>query len=342
MPRKKKSHSLTQQQVNRIRQIRDQRLDHWQQQQRRNLKILGVGDLAAERPGVVIANYGSHVEVEGEEGDRSRCAVRETVAENPVCGDRVLWSPAPGAQGVITHLLPRSSVVRRPGPYRRLQTMAANVEVMVVTTTALLPNPGLLDRYLVAASAAGLGVVLVVNKIDLATDADPWREPLAIYPRVGYPLLPLSAATGEGLEALAEHLRGRTAMFVGQSGVGKSSLIAHWRPDAGIRVAAVNAETGRGRHTTSATRLYHLSCGGRLIDSPGVRAFDLHDVTPEEVAGHFLEVAPLLGRCRFSDCRHREEPGCAVLAGLAQGLISPARLASLHRIVDSLAGRQPF
>ncbi|MEO5370044.1 MAG: ribosome small subunit-dependent GTPase A [Magnetococcus sp. DMHC-1] len=342
MPRKKSSHALTDVQKRRIKAIRTGRLEHWQQTRQKKLTTLTSGFLGETRDGLVIAHFGAHVEVEDAEGQRYQCAVRENVAENPVCGDRVLWQQAPNNQGVVTDLQPRKSVLRRPGPYERLQTFAANVEQMVITTTATHPNPHLVDRYLVAASAARVQPLLAINKHDLLENPEDLEQVLIPYRRIGIPVLELSVVQNRGLAALEEALRERTSIFVGQSGVGKSSLIAQWITDPLLRVGRVNPDTGKGRHTTSVARLYPLSCGGRLIDSPGVREFNLHGLQPDEVPWHFPEIRPLLGGCRFPDCHHRQEPGCLVLDALAAGTIHPERLASLHRIVATLARNQPF
>ncbi|MBF0152912.1 MAG: ribosome small subunit-dependent GTPase A [Magnetococcales bacterium] len=337
MPRKKSAHALTDIQKRRIKAIRTERLDRWESKRQKNLATLSAGSLGKTRDGLVIAHFGSHVEVEDAQGKRYPCAVRESVAENPVCGDRVLWQQAPNGQGVVTDLQPRSSVLRRPGPHERLQTFAANVDQMVITTTAVYPNPHLLDRYLVAASSARVKPLLAINKRDLLKESQSLDQVLAPYRQIGLPVLELSVLHPQGLSLLEQALRGKTSIFVGQSGVGKSSLIAQWISDPLLRVGSVNPETGKGRHTTSVARLYGLSCGGRLIDSPGVRAFNLHGVTPDEIPWHFPEIQPLLGGCRFPNCRHRQEPGCLVLEALAAGTIHPERLASLHRIVAMLA-----
>jgi len=195
---------------------------------------------------------------------------------------------------------------------------------------------GLADRYLVAAEAARIEPILAFNKIDLLEDPAIIDEWLAPYREMDYETLTLSSETGAGLGTLLASLKGHTAVFVGQSGVGKSSIINNWLPDQEIKVAAINEDTGKGRHTTTVARLYHLPGGGSLIDSPGVRSFGLHGVSREEVAGYFRDAAPHLGGCRFSDCRHLEEPGCAVIQAVEEGSMAYERFESLHRICDSL------
>lgn len=343
MPRKRTGQPLTQQQSRRIHAIREGRLERWEERNRQELAQLEqalAGETAPEESGQVIAHYGYNVEVATPQGERVRCAVRETVTENPVCGDRVLWQRAGAGRGVITGIRERRSLLRRPAAFERLQSLAANVEGMMITTTADQLHPHLVDRYLVAAEANGLEPVVLVNKIDQPHDETALEELLAPWQEMGYGVLRLSAKSGAGMEGLDRVLMGRISIFVGQSGVGKSSLVARYIPDEAVKVGEVNQETGKGRHTTTVARLYPLPEGGGLIDSPGIRAFGLHGVEAGEVAHHFREIAPHLGRCRFSDCTHRQEPGCAVLAALEAGKITPRRLESLRRIIEDVTTRQ--
>lgn len=338
MARKKSgSRKLTKRQLDRVQAIQKRRADRKAERGKEELETLLQEDLGPEEEGRVIAHYGLNVEVEPKGGEENRrCAVRETVQENPVCGDDVIWRRAGEEQGVITAIRERRTLLRRPGAYNRLQTVAANVDRLVVVTSAADLHMGLADRYLVAAEAAKIEPILAFNKIDLLDDPATIDHLLAPYLEMGYETLTLSSQSGAGLEALEQALKDHTAVFVGQSGVGKSSIINAWLPDQELKVAAINAETGKGRHTTTVARLYHLPGGGALIDSPGVRSFGLHGVLREEAPGLFRDIAPHLAACRFSNCRHREEPGCAVRRAVEEGRIAPQRLESLHRIVDSL------
>lgn len=336
MPRQTVRKHLSLQQKRRLESLHEERLERRLEQGHEAAAVLVESVLGEPEEGLVITHFGLNVELESAHGERLRCAVRETTAEEPVCGDRVLWRRASNGQGVIDTVLPRHGVLRRPGPFGRLLTAAANVDRLVVTVAALQPNLGLLDRTLVAAEVAGIEPLILFNKVDLAADRATLARQAAPYRAMDYAVLMVSALTGEGLAALEQALRQGVNAFVGQSGVGKSSLIARWTPNEAVRVAAVNQSTGRGRHTTTVARLYPLPGGGKLIDSPGVRAFGLHGVTAAEVPRTFRDIAPYLNQCRFSDCSHRHEPNCAVRTAAAQGLIAPARLASLHNILDSL------
>ncbi|MBF0296325.1 MAG: ribosome small subunit-dependent GTPase A [Magnetococcales bacterium] len=330
MPRKREGKALTLRQLDRVRTARTKR-------------VAEPGDLGPEATGRVVAHFGLNVEVMPEGGECIRCAVRETLEPEPVCGDRVVWrQTGEQSQGVIVEVLPRRSQLQRPGPYRRLLTVVANVDRIVVVGASGTLNPGLLDRYLAAARKAGIEAMLVINKADLAIDPHGEAELLAPYERMGYPVLRTSVVRCEGLEALEASLTNLTSVFVGESGVGKSSLIGLWIPDSQARTAEVHPGTGQGRHATTTARMYPLPRGGDIIDSPGVREFGLHGVERESLPALFRDMEPLLGSCRFSDCRHLREPGCALRAAAESGAVSPIRLASMLRIMESLPPRNPF
>lgn len=340
--RNSRSKGLTLRQRARVSAIQSRRAANLDVRRQEHVQALSTGGLGAEERGRVIAHFGLNVEVEDERGERFRCAVRKTAPEEPVCGDRVIWQRAVGAQGVITGVLERRTVLRRPTACQGLQTVAANVERIMVVLAAEGVNTGLLDRYLVAAEAAGIEAGIVVNKIDRLSDPAGVMADLAHYGRMGYPVYPVSATRGTGLPALEEALSGQVSVFVGQSGVGKSALIGHWVTGNLPKVGEIHLASGQGRHTTTAARFYHLPGGGGLIDSPGVREFGLHGVTRAMVARHYRDISPHLETCRFSNCSHRHEPDCAVREAVSQGDVHPDRLASLFRILDSLPAENSF
>jgi ribosome biogenesis GTPase len=237
----------------------------------------------------------------------------------------------------VEKVAPRHSVLNRADSGNKLRPLVANIDQLIIEAAQ---EPALdcflLDKYTIAAELAHTDAVIVINKSDLLTPQarSEIEVQLADYTNLGYPVLFTSALKNTGIEAFANCLAGRTSILVGQSGVGKSSLIKRLLPDRDITVGRLSTASGLGRHTTTATTLYHLPCGGRLIDSPGVRDFRLAEVSVAELARGFREFKPYLGECRFNDCRHISEPGCAVLAALAAGQISARRMASYRRLLS--------
>jgi len=256
-------------------------------------------------------------------------------------GDRVRLERS-GDGGIVRELLPRATALmrapRRPG--QRPLLIAANVDYALAVLSIRQPDfrEGLADRVLAAASVAGIDAGICVNKWDLAEPGD--DRIVAPYESAGVHVLRTSALDGRGCDALAEHLAGRDTVVVGHSGVGKSSLLPHLVPGIEVRVAEVNAVTGRGRHTTTTATLVRLPGRGCLIDTPGIRAFGLVGTDPADLARHFPEFVPHLGRCAFEDCGHESEPDCAVRRAVDDGRISRERYEGYLRIRESLqAGR---
>lgn len=288
----------------------------------------------AETRGRVVANYGPNLEVEDAGGMVRRCLAPRKFADL-VVGDEVEWSLEPDGTAVVTAVRPRRQALIRPDARGRERTVAANIDqVLVVFAPRPVHSVELIDRYLVAAEDAGLRAALVLNKVDLldAAERQALETELAVYRRLGYPLVQTSAHRPDGLDALLPLLRDHTSILVGQSGTGKSSLIDRLVPEA-VRVGALSEASGHGRHTTSVARLYRLPGDGALIDSPGVRAFGLGHLDPDAVAAGFVEFRPYLGRCRFRDCRHGDEPGCALRAAVEAGALDARRFQHYRRIV---------
>ena len=199
------------------------------------------------------------------------------------------------------------------------------------------PHTRMLDRFLVAAEKAAIPDIRVcVNKIDLLADRAEIIDKFGVYERIGYPVLYVSAKTGEGLDALRTALAGKLSVFTGPSGVGKTSLLNAIEPDLGRRVNAVSHATTKGRHTTRYSELVPLAGGGYIADTPGIRAISPWDVEPDELDGYYIEIAPHVADCRFQDCTHTHEPGCGVRAALARGEITPERYDSYLRLRDEL------
>jgi ribosome biogenesis GTPase len=329
---------LSRQQAWRIEKIQEERAKRAERRDSEAEQALTGGELGPEREGLVVAHYGTQVAVESVPGTSQRCHLRANL-EGLVTGDRVVWCEGDPV-GVVVAQLDRQSVLSRPDPYGKLKPVAANIDqIMLVIAPFPEPHANLIDRYLVAAETVEIEPVILLNKTDLLEN-DPalqqkMDELLAIYPTLGYRVLHTSIKDS-GLENLHSALRERTSVFVGQSGVGKSSLVNVLLPDAELRVGALSESTQKGTHTTTTAQLFHLDYGGSLIDSPGIREFGLWHMTKEQVEQGFRELRPLLGTCKFRDCQHQQEPGCAILGAVEAGDISERRMDSFRRIVASL------
>ena len=339
---------LTRQQRWRVEKIQAERAERASKKDERDSERLDAGEYGAERPGRVAAHFGRSLEVESVEGDQvrlHRCHLRANL-EGLVTGDQVIWRQANDGSGVVVARGERHSVLERPDAHGQLRPVAANIDqILIVVAGEPEPHPNLIDRYLVAAGSTGIPPVLVLNKSDLLpAEGGPLRATLARYRELGYPLIEASARGEQGLEGLWAQLAARTSVFVGQSGVGKSSLIDRLLPDETLRIGALSTDTRKGKHTTTTARLYPLPLEttvdgerrGDLIDSPGIREFGLWHLDEHELAEGFIEFRPYLGRCRFRDCRHRQEPGCALLDAVERGEIHPLRFASFQRIRDDI------
>jgi ribosome biogenesis GTPase / thiamine phosphate phosphatase len=289
--------------------------------------------MGVSRTGRVLTRFGAQLVIEDETGQARRCTTRRRL-QDAVCGDRVEWAPGEAGNDVVTAILPRRNLLERLDPRGQIRAVAANID-QVVLVAARRPPPQwpLVDRYLVAIETLEATALLVINKADLEDSAAEDTRPMeALYRGLGYDVLHTSATTGLGLDTLRARLKGCTSVLVGQSGVGKSSLIQALLPDEDLRIGEVSEATGEGRHTTTAARLYHLPGGGDLIDSPGVRDFTPPPLPPAALARGFVEFRPHLGHCRFHNCVHDREPGCAVKAAVASGEISAERYASYMAI----------
>ncbi|MNO92822.1 putative ribosome biogenesis GTPase RsgA [compost metagenome] len=333
---------LTRRQSWRIEKIQEERAARAAKRESRALEELEGGDLGPEQHGQVIAHFGVQVEVEALEGESAgqvfRCHLRANLPPL-VTGDQVVWRPGNQGIGVIVAQLPRSSELCRPDMRGVLKPVAANVDrIVIVFSPRPEPHANLIDRYLVAAEHAGIKPLLLLNKADLIDEdnAESIDSLLGVYRELGYPLLEVSAFNGLAMDALRAALNEHVSVFVGQSGVGKSSLVNALLPGVDTRVGDLSEVTGKGTHTTTTARLFHFPAGGDLIDSPGIREFGLGHVSRDDVEAGFIEFHDLLGHCRFRDCKHDREPGCALLRALEEGRVQPQRMASYRHIIASL------
>lgn len=255
-------------------------------------------------------------------------------------GDEVLVGEGSEGQGVVEAVLPRRSALARPDVFRThlRQVVVANVDQLLIVASWREPALWfeLVDRYLVAAARSGLAPVICLNKIDLAGDVAACQAALAPYEALGQRIVLASAVTGSGVAELCTLLVGRTTALAGLSGVGKSSLLAAVQPGLDLRTGGVSARRHEGRHTTTQVTLHRLAGGGHVVDTPGIREFGLAGLRRAELMRYYPEIAAAARACRFADCTHDGEPGCAVGDAVQGGHIATVRLESYHKIAATL------
>lgn len=286
--------------------------------------------------GQVVAAYGRQYLVESVDGRRYACfprGKRSTVA----CGDRVMFAQTADEQGVIEAVDPRSTLFSRSAAHR-LKLIAANVSQLAIVV-AVEPSfsEELINRCLVAAECQNMRALIVLNKFDLKEAAAAALARLDPYTRAGYRVVRLSAL--ENAEALRPELAHQSTVLVGQSGMGKSTIINALFPDARVATREISLFLASGRHTTTQARLYRLDADSTLIDCPGLQEFGLHHLSPQDIESGFVEFQDYLGKCRFQNCRHLSEPGCALTQAAAANAIHPRRLEMFRRILRAESGQ---
>ena len=328
------------------RRLSKHQLARISQNQRRELGQDGADSADAQTSlekcnGRIISHYGQHVDVESliteDEGRIIRCTQRANLPRL-VTGDLVVWSDDGADRGVVLALGQRRNFFGRPSPEGQFKAMAANIDiVLVVFASSPTPHVSLIDRYLVAIEQQHLTAVFVLNKLDLLDQEELIKLDfiLSPYGEIGYPVYKVSAEDGRGMNELEQALANQTTILVGQSGVGKSSLLNKLSSGKHANVAPLSETWDRGTHTTTTSSLYHMP-EFDLIDSPGIREFGLGHIDGQQVFEGFIEFRPFAGSCKFRDCSHRQEPGCAIQAALEAGQIGVERVDSYFRIIDSL------
>jgi ribosome biogenesis GTPase len=286
-------------------------------------------------PGLVLRARSGFYDVETEAGEvqaQLRGRVKKESDEIAI-GDRVQVREAEGGKMMIEAVEARDRVLSRRDPGREVeQVLIANPDQAVFVFACADPDPNfrLMDRLLVMAESASIPSLICANKVDLVKTSSA-KEEFGEYSEIGYPVLYTSALNGKGIKALRKHLKDKISVFAGPSGVGKSTLLNAVQPGLGLQTEEVS-DVGLGAHTTVVRELIPLEGGGYVADTPGLRAFKLWDIEPEELDGYMPDIAALVDQCEFNDCTHMHEPGCAVVAAVEDGRISPERYDSYLRM----------
>jgi len=327
---------ISEQQKRRIENIQQKRREKANQNSKNKLQQLSNNGLGSEQTGLIITNFGQSLIVKDKDNNLIRCVARQNLGAI-ICGDQVIWQKSQNNEGVIVAVEPRTSLLQKPGFGGKLKPMAANIDqIVIVASVQPEPNPYLIDRYLVAAENLPATPIILINKVDLLDNNNQTaiENIEAEYTSIGYQLIKASNVIGNGFDQLMDALKNKTSIFVGLSGVGKSSLINHLMPELDIRVGELSEASGEGKHTTTSSTLYNLPCGGKLIDSPGVRDFGLWNSDAQDVLYGFKELRPFIGQCKFSNCKHENEPNCAIQQALKENKISSGRFNNYKKILQ--------
>jgi ribosome biogenesis GTPase len=291
-------------------------------------------------PGLIVKAQSGIFDVETEQGMipsklRGRLMKERMESDAAALGDRVQICKQPEGLATIEVVEERMRVLSRKSPGRSEieQVLVANPDQAVFVFSCADPDPNfrMLDRLLVVAEREEIPALICANKIDLVVPRTA-KQAFGIYPKLGYPVLYTSAKTGKGVRSVRKALQGKISVLAGPSGVGKTSLLNEIQPGLGLHTSEISQATGRGRHTTVVPELLKLQGGGYVADTPGLKAFALWDIEPEELDAYFPEIRTLVAGCEFSDCTHTHEPGCAVTAALENGEIDPERYDSYLRM----------
>jgi ribosome biogenesis GTPase len=290
--------------------------------------------------GTVITHHGKELIVRNEDGDVINCQLRQNLG-TIVCGDRVLFqyldTSSEPKSAVVIACSERDNLLQKSAFGGKAKAVAANIDqVIVVCSLVPRPNSYLIDRYLVAAENLPATPVIVINKIDLLDEENEHvvNDINMIYDTIGYRVLETSALRSTGLDELQTMLAGSTSILVGLSGVGKSSLVKDLLPDIDIRIGEISEASREGKHTTTVSTLYALPTGGHLIDSPGVRDFSPVNLDKEQILNGFIELRHYRGMCKFANCSHTNEPGCAITEALEKGEVSLQRVNSFRKMLE--------
>ena len=319
--------SLTRRQKWRIEKIQAERIARAEKAQKSSEQLLD--DNNPEQTGLVITRYGQRVLIESEDGVLFQCTGRQNI-DLSVAGDQVVFQEVGENEGVVTALFERESELKRNN-----KVIASNVDALyLVVSTEPSYQFDLIDRYLIMAENANLPIHIIVNKIELG-DMAQIKSDFSVYESIGYDVDYISVKKAINIDKIKQRLSDNTNIFLGQSGVGKSSLINVLIPDLNLRINEISNKSKLGKHTTTNTTLYHIPSGGDLIDSPGVREFQLDNLTKDEILNGFREFKPYLGKCRFRNCAHLNEPNCAIKDAVDNKHISNERYINYLKIINA-------
>jgi ribosome biogenesis GTPase len=297
--------------------------------------------------GLVVCHHGRKLVVETEDQQRFSCKFRQNLGDI-ACGDNVVIQlekksideqQTYSKRAIVVAVNDRSNLLEKTGFGDKAKVVAANIsQVVVVCSVKPEPNPYLIDRYLVATENLGADALIIANKSDLINDSNKAtiNNLKEIYEKIGYRLILTSVKNNTGMKSLKAELVNTTSILVGLSGVGKSALIKQLVPESEIRIGEISEATGEGKHTTTVSSLYHLQDGGSLIDSPGVRDFTPWNRDKEDIVNGFVELRNYQGYCKFSNCSHTSEPGCAITEALKNGELSQQRVNSFKKMIEDL------
>ncbi len=298
--------------------------------------------LLAPEQGVVVSRFGQQVDIADSNFEIIRCFIRKSL-DILVVGDQVIFCRQANTdggeeKGVVNELLERNSLLKRPTPHYGIKPVVANVDfVALVLAPELGFSEMMLDRYLVAAKASDLPVWIIFNKWDLLSDTEQEviNQRLETYRQLGYSTYIISAKQGDGVDKFVADIDGQSLLLAGQSGVGKSTLINRLFPEHQVATSEISETSGLGTHTTTASRLYRLAKNSYIVDSPGVREFGLWHLDSNSIQQGFVEIAHLAQECKFRDCKHLNEPKCAVLAAYKAGEIADSRIQNYHYLIQN-------
>ncbi|WP_392558356.1 small ribosomal subunit biogenesis GTPase RsgA [Orbus mooreae] len=328
---------------NRLSKVQQRRVEakHNERLQRPNEQY-DEGAFLPPQDGTVISRFGKVADVESSAGDIFRCNIRRTLA-SIVTGDKVVWreNKDPQANSVIEAVYNRHSELVRPDFYDGIKPVAANIDqIMIISSVLPELSLNIIDRYLVACAVTDIAPIIVLNKIDLLNKEQYQKTQTVLdyYRQLGYAVLFISCKNEQGLDEFKQTLQGKTSILVGQSGVGKSSIIHQLLPELSeqVNVGDISEISGLGQHTTTSTRLYHLPSGGDIIDSPGIREFGLWHLEPQQVMQGFPEFYDYLADCQFRDCNHLTDLNCGLQKAVKAGNIASWRLNNYHSILQTM------